>query len=355
MSPRTVRRWSILHRWSSLICTLFLLILCVTGLPLIFHDEINRLFADSIESQGGAPLKLDEIVAAGRALHPDLVVQFIVWEDAAPGHVTLSMAETPTAYPTGNVNVMLDSASATPVGTASGGVMDFLFTLHAELFLGPFGPPLLGLVSLLFLLSLVSGIVLYAPFMRRMRFGEIRHGASRRARTLDWHNLLGITAAIWLLVVGGTGWINAWGGYIFQIWRAGAMAETPAGADIPPPGALVDQALEAAMAALPDTTPAIIAYPGSLMSDPYHYAVYARGVSPLESRMLRAALIDADTGALAQVPEAPWYITMLMLSQPLHFGDYGGLALKLLWAILDIIAIAVLWTGLRLWVRKKPA
>jgi uncharacterized iron-regulated membrane protein len=28
--------------WSSLVCTVFMLLLCVTGLPLIFHEEIDE-------------------------------------------------------------------------------------------------------------------------------------------------------------------------------------------------------------------------------------------------------------------------------------------------------------------------
>ena len=35
-SARALRRWSWVHTWSSLVCTLFLLMLCLTGLPLIF-------------------------------------------------------------------------------------------------------------------------------------------------------------------------------------------------------------------------------------------------------------------------------------------------------------------------------
>lgn len=38
-----LRGWSLAHTWTSLICTLFLLAICVTGLPLIFSSEIDRL------------------------------------------------------------------------------------------------------------------------------------------------------------------------------------------------------------------------------------------------------------------------------------------------------------------------
>ena len=35
-----------------------------------------------------------------------------------------------------------------------------------------------------------------------------------------------------------------------------------------------------------------------------------------------------------------------------HFGDYGGLPLKLLWALLTLVTIWVLWTGVMLWLRR---
>ncbi|WP_425999800.1 PepSY domain-containing protein [Caulobacter sp. DWR1-3-2b1] len=64
-------------------------------------------------------------------------------------------------------------------------------------------------------------------------------------------------------------------------------------------------------------------------------------------------LIDAETGVLTARPQSPWYITLLLVSQPLHFGDYGGLPLKILWAVLDLIAIAILVSGIVLWLRKS--
>jgi uncharacterized iron-regulated membrane protein len=51
----------------------------------------------------------------------------------------------------------------------------------------------------------------------------------------------------------------------------------------------------------------------------------------------------------------PWYMQALLLAQPLHFGDYAGLPMKILWAILDLMTIAVLWTGLRLWIGRRRA
>ena len=48
MKSKTIRRWSFIHTWTSLICTVFLLMLALTGLPLIFHHEIDHLLGLSL-------------------------------------------------------------------------------------------------------------------------------------------------------------------------------------------------------------------------------------------------------------------------------------------------------------------
>ena len=60
-------------------------------------------------------------------------------------------------------------------------------------------------------------------------------------------------------------------------------------------------------------------------------------------------LIDAETGQLVSARDLPWYLRALEVSRPLHFGDYGGLPLKIIWTLLDLITIGVLGSGLYLW------
>jgi uncharacterized iron-regulated membrane protein len=69
--------------------------------------------------------------------------------------------------------------------------------------------------------------------------------------------------------------------------------------------------------------------------------------------MLRPAIVDATTGELTDSRDLPWYVTTLLVSQPLHFGDYGGMPLKIVWALLDILTIVVLVTGLYLWWARR--
>ena len=61
-----MKTWSAVHSWTSLVSTLFLLMLCVTGLPLIFASEIEHAFDPALAAQTGARAPLDAMVAAAK-------------------------------------------------------------------------------------------------------------------------------------------------------------------------------------------------------------------------------------------------------------------------------------------------
>jgi uncharacterized iron-regulated membrane protein len=160
-----------------------------------------------------------------------------------------------------------------------------------------------------------------------------------------------------MLVVGLTGVINAFAVPIEKLWKANelaAMTREYAGREPLDPARYgsLDTAMAAARAKLPDNNPQFIAFPGGTFSSNHHYAVFFQGDSPLTERLLTPALIDAETGRFTDARQMPWYYQALSLSRPLHFGDYGGLPLKLLWAALTLFTMHVLGTGLYLWLAR---
>ena len=72
----------------------------------------------------------------------------------------------------------------------------------------------------------------------------------------------------------------------------------------------------------------------------------------LTARLYQPILVDAQTARVTDSRSLPWYLTGLLISQPLHFGDYGGMGMKILWALLDIATIVVLGSGVSLWLRR---
>ena len=371
MTGRTIRIWSWLHKWTSLLCTLFLLMLCLTGLPLIFHDEIDGLTQDppaygvpGLASSGTAAALLPLDTMAQRALDraPGEVLVFMAFDNEQPA-MTITTAPRPNS-PAAEMTIhSFDRSNGELLWSeaeAAGGVMHFLLQLHTDMFLGLPGMLFLGLMGVLFAIALISGAVLYLPFTRKLPFGTLRITRRPRVKWLDHHNLLGIAALAWMMVVGLTGVINALSTPIYQMWQAGELADMTGGnagqpAIAPRDYGSLDGAMAQARRAVPGFAPQFIGFPGGAFSSGHHYAVFFQGSTPLTQRLLTPALIDARTGAFTDARAMPWYVSALALSQPLHFGDYGGLPLKLLWAALTLFTIIVLVTGLYLWLAKGAA
>lgn len=358
LSHNGIRRWYLVHKWTSIICTAFLLVFCITGLPLIFHHEIDELTrAPALAARVEGTASLDAVAAKAVGRHPGWHNIFVSFDDEKP-IIYAAVGPTPKSTEEDGKLYLYDSRSGEEVVAPpfDEGVMAFLLDLHAHLLLGIPGQLFLGLVGIVFLVAVVSGVVVYAPFMRRLSFGTVRKNRSTRVKWLDTHNMVGIVTLGWVSVVGLTGFIITMSLPIQMIWQMDELAEMAAPyKDSKPPAKLasLDGAVATVKKAIPDARVSFIAYPGSDFSTQHHYMVALAGNTPLTERLISPTMVDAGTGELTDARSMPWYVQMLFLSTPLHFGDYGGMPLKIIWALLDIAAIAVLVTGLYLWLGRR--
>lgn len=362
MQTKTIRRWSWLHKWSSLVCTAFLLLLCITGLPLIFHEEIDELLHESVPAAqvpAGTPAAdLDHVIANAMAEAPSEFPQFLIWDRDDPNVIYLSIAKAPDAPSENNRFLRVDAHTAQFLDAPDvfGRLTYYLFKLHVDMFAGLPGKLFLGFMGLLFVIAIASGVVVYGPSMRKLDFGTVRTNRSRLLRWLDLHNLIGAATIVWAVVVGFTGVVNTWADLVLKMWQYGQLTEMVGhfkGAPIPQKKISVQKAVDTAREKLPHMTPSFIAYPGTAFTSTAHYAIFMRGNTPLTSRLLQPVLIDARDGSFTDTRTMPWYVQTLLLSQPLHFGDYGGMPLKIIWALLDLLTIIVLGSGLYLWLARR--
>ena len=362
MTAKKLRLWAAIHKWSSLVCTLFMLLLCLTGLPLIFHHEIGQLLGTEVEAPSMAAdasrTSLDQVLQVAKARHPGKDGMFISRDadDDRIWYVTLS--DTPRSE-TDLKQVAVDARSGLPLAEpkVNEGIMHIIFRLHVDLFAGLPGMLFLGFMGLLLFVAIVSGVVLYAPFMRKLAFGTVRHESATRTKWLDMHNMLGIVVLVWASVVALTGTINTLADPIIDLWRTTEVAEMVApyqGLPAPPASARgsLQTAVDAARALAPEMAVAFIAFPGTTFSSPHHYGIFLRGDTTVTKQLYKPVLVDARTSKVTDSRVLPWYVATLLLSQPLHFGDYGGRPMQILWALLDLATIVVLGSGIYLWLRR---
>ncbi len=107
------------------------------------------------------------------------------------------------------------------------------------------------------------------------------------------------------------------------------------------------------MKATPGMRITSILFPYSRFNSPRHYLVWTKGASALDAHLFTAVMVDAESGRLSAVLSLPWYLRALEMSRPLHFGDYGGLPLKIIWAFLDVVTIIVLVSGVYLFFARS--
>jgi len=360
MQRKTLRAWGAVHKWSSLLCTAFMLLLCLTGLPLIFYHELSHSLGNGIEvpvlPAEARRASLDEIVASARDRHPGLAIQFLSQEADEPDFWYVTLGATPTAT-TDRKSLAVDARSAAILAEPrfTEGFLWFMYRLHTDLYVGLPGKLFLGAMGMLLLVAIVSGIALYAPFMRHLPFGTCRQHRAASIRWLDRHNLIGIVTALWLLVIAATGVINTWADPLIKLYQYRELSGLQAQGKSPTtPGRNPPSLTSALRAASPDDQSlAFIAFPGTPYTTAGNYAFFFRGNTPLTAKLVSLVLVDAASGEISARRELPWYLKTLLLSQPLHFGDYGGLPLKIVWALLDILTIIVLGSGLYLWWKKR--
>ncbi len=367
-----LRRWLFVHKWSSLICTLFLLLICITGLPLVLREEINGLLDDALPyaqvPEGTPNVDLDRVVEAARKLYPGETIVSVFVDDDEP-KIMVYMASSWEAFSANRKalhSIRFDAHTGDvlkqtkPFGEDGLTFLQLMLTLHRDLFMGLPGELFLGAMALLFCAAILSGIAVYGPFMRKLDFGTVRVARSRRLKWLDLHNLLGVVTLGWALVVGATGVINELSTPLFALWQqtdVRAMLAPMRGKPVPQVSeiASTQAAYDTVKAAFPDMITTSIAFPGSPFGSPFHYVVWTKGKEPLTSRLFSPVLVDARSGALVSAVTMPWYLRALELSRPLHFGDYGGMPLKIIWVLLDLVTIVVLGSGLYLWLVRSRA
>lgn len=380
-----MKRWQWVHKWTSLACTVFLLVICISGLPLIFIDELGQIGVPSAPTISAltdgdqTTVNLDTMIATARKHYPGEIITSISMDDKS-GQTVLNMSPSFSIsrndaasnhwlkfdIHTGKIvdeserlNQLKPAVSPSRTNQIVWQFLMVMLDLHVDWYAGLPGQLFLGFMALVFVAAISSGVVLYGPFMKKLQFGAVRTQRSTRVQWLDLHNLLGIVTLVWAVILGLTGAINEAAGPLLSLMPDSGVRAAWAplrGSPIPTQNEMssVQAAVDTAQHALPGMHVRRLLFPDPLPDSdrPYHYWLLLSGRTPLSQQLMTAVMINARTGTLTKVITVPWYRRVIDLSAPLHYGNIGGMPLKIIWAVLDIATIAVLLSGLYLWISK---
>lgn len=355
-SQRTLNRLFVLHSWAGIVTGLLMFIVCFSGAVVVFKNEIdlwaNPSLAGLPRTQSPAPL--DTVLAQLQVRYPGVTVETIALPDDVNPSYFAHVRER-GAPASQRTKVALRSDTGAVVGPVDSQLGQYLRMLHVFLFFGPRW--IVGFLGAAMLVLIGTGIVIHRKIIAEL-FTQ-RWGRSFRVVMSDLHKSAGIWGLGFHILIAATG---AWLGLapLFEQGTKYVMAGAPAASAARKPPAAEPapmQSLDALYQSAQQAVPGLEARYVSLRRWGTTSAE-ASFTGALAGHMASTARVDmnAATGKAKKVLDprtAGFWSLVNGLMEPLHFGDFGGLALKWLYFILGMTPAFLSLSGTLIWLDSR--
>lgn len=340
-----------LHTWCGVVSALFLIVCFLAGALTLFLDDLNRWAAPPPPSVMPAPdARQQAQLLDYMAAHPEITTTFTLHlRTTADAPAPLSWERDGEQFwATRDANGQWRRFSA-PL-PALGEVLD---DLHRTAGIpGAVGGYTMGVVAVLYALALISGTVLLLPRLKRQLFALRPEGGRRRA-WLDLHNLLGLTALPFHLVIAITTAVFVFYAPLEQAMRALSpaadtdVAEAAGQGELLPPATL----LARAQAFAPALQAERMVF--DALDNRAEALVVVLGGTATGGRRLYVALNPYGGALRYRNSGGSFYHAASDAFAALHFGNYGGYPLRWLYFVLALAGAVLFYTGNLLWLGKR--
>lgn len=367
-----------IHRWFSYFCILFFVMLCVTGLILMFRMEL--MGANQVmPMKPGTPVSYDtmwqempEGKKAVEAAYPEKSVraifaqpesgmmQFRVQDKNNHDRVATMMrmgGERIAWYPEDG-SMMETTYGANQKSPWVTKTLRVLHIMHTKLVNTTWGTAALAFVCTLTLISLLSGYFLYGPCMRGSAFGRVAEGPSAR-KWMDIHKFLGITAGLWavILTVSGLAILYFASEYRTYVKDAQAAAHETFAAEAKGTTKVgLEDALSAVKEKFPGDYVISVELPSRMLSAYTFYVTRAKE-NPDTYFGQPVFVKDTDNGGAPDIytKDIPAHIRVASVGVDLHIHNHDLPLLKYLWALWTVLSIVMgVSAFISLWHKKFP-
>jgi uncharacterized iron-regulated membrane protein len=361
-----------IHRWVSLLCAAFFLLLCITGLPLLFKDEIatwnivtempehmadyadlwNALPSGKLQLSQQYPQKVIKAISAD-AEKGQLLFRVENPGELQPDHARMKMGGQQLGFdPTSNI--IFDHTHVAVKYPLVTSFMHWMHILHLRLGLGQEGMMFLGLFCALSAGSIFSGLILYWPMMTKISWGTIRN-FSKCLFLADSHKFIGMIAGIWSLVLCISGTMIVvfsigYGSYLHTIEMQGNQyfSKLPSGGS----QRSFSEAMRWIQQTYPDRNLLSVEYPEQGKN---YYAFYLTpDKATKEDFMGQKVLLNGfDATDFFYTQPLPKYLLIAAVFLNFHIHNHPTLFLKMLWLCYLILTMGTIISGLWIYFEKK--
>ncbi len=357
IEPSTVKRGLSAHAAIGLIGGALLYLVCLSGTVLVLYQEWQRF------EQPAAPEMATITPAAVQRAVENVLESEAGLEPTTHLYVHMPVAGLPrTTVTTDTQAVHVDSNGSIALPEENGW-SEFLYGLHYKLHLPTLvGITIIGALGVMIVVLAITGVIAHPKIFRDAFRLRAQQGGG--IAIADWHNRLSVWTLPFSLAIALTGAIiglatlTAYGiaavshGGDVEAVYAPIFGDEPEGNPVLAPVPDVAAALDYMAAEYPDVE---VTY--AIVHDPLTAGQHVQMVASHDRRLIfgeyygfsaegaftgTAGLSD---GALGQQAAASTY--------NLHFGNYGGLTVKLLYILFGLALTVICATGIYIWLGKR--
>jgi uncharacterized iron-regulated membrane protein len=230
--------------------------------------------------------------------------------------------------------------------------------LHRNLLAGPIGRGTVGVFGIVMFVLSATGILMWLTGPRNWRaWISVRRRGSATRFNYELHRASGLWAYVFLALISFTGIELAYPNSFRDAVQAmtGKPATVRGPRDVHAAAALsLDEYVRIGRTAMPDAVPVELRLP-----EP--------GKGPVDLRLYRAGdlspsgnhvYLDPASGTVLmidRVVDRPIGARFLAAMSPIHYAQFGGLTIKVAWAVLGLTPVLLFITGLIAWWRPAKS
>lgn len=354
--------WKI-HQWIGLYVGIVIAALSLTGAVAVFIPEIDAFLERKyvIKEIGDEYVPMNGVITQVQLENPGFRVLGAMPPAKATDPLILDIFYEAGAKDSERVQVFINPYTGAILGQKShtDSLSNFLRQIHVRLMDAWWGRQIVGLAGVGLFILCITGLLIYGQFMKNQLFGAIRQ-KNLRILMADWHKMVGMAALLFNLMIAGTG---TWLGLqpVFIKWLDIKAPNSYVRAEkISSPEIDIDQqydywdALEVAKAQIPDFTVTQV-IPSKNGTNTIEVKGDA-GHLPFEPHISKVVLDKTSLEILNvyDIRKQAFSDKFYYMQEGLHFGRFGGIFLKIAYALLAITSGVLSITGFFIYlIRKK--
>ncbi|MEB2786867.1 PepSY-associated TM helix domain-containing protein [Algoriphagus persicinus] len=374
-----------IHLYAGLISGLVVIAVCLSGTIYVYNTEIRELMDSELYfvKATGDRLSADELKSS-LEINSNSDVIGVMWNEEADRSVQFTLKK--EGEEGRGTTYFVDPYSGEIVGNTSDRTntaefMGYIFSLHRWLMLDRIEEPILenmgnrdlgrfinGVATLLFLLGVITGIVIWVPNkVKSWKQGlKIKWSANWKRVNHDLHNSLAFYSLIFLFIMSATGpfwsytwyregWQKTWDIYQEPSPRAenAGKPKNEAKTEEATSGVSLQDIFGKTNAELPYVGNIRVSLPSNA-SDPISVSKYRTGFFARSgSDQLTLSSADLSVTETNLFSDLPFRQQIGRSVKSLHVGDIFGQFSKFLWFVACLIATSLPITGTLIWWNKR--